>query len=301
MEKQEKIAVILLIIVAITWGGTFLPVSHTIKLINVPSFLAWRFLFAAFFMWIIFYKMVKFDKFALILGAISGFFLFIDFTAQTYALNYIFSSQVAFIVGLNVIFVPFLAFLLLKQKIQIFSILSAIIAGFGLYFLSNAKNLCFGFGEILALLSSFSYAAHVVFTAIAIQKVKILPLVVTQFLIMSFLSFITAIFFEKNISNYAILGGLEFVFEKTFLLTLIFCVLVATIFAFVVQSWAQKFISSEKTALIYTLEPVSAGFIGYFMGLENLNLNQIFGAFLIIFAIFLAEFSKKLVNFIFKN
>lgn len=298
--KKEKIAIILLIIVAITWGATFLPVSHTIKLINVPSFLAWRFLLAAVLMWVIFAKKVKFDKISLIFGGILGISLFLDFTLQTYALNYIYSSKVAFIVGLNIVFVPFLAFILIGQKIEIFSIFSVILAGIGLYFLSGSKNLEFEIGEILALISSISYAAHIVITAIAIRKTKILALVVTQFFAMSFLSFFTAIFFCQTSQN-SLIGGLEFIFDKVFLMTLLFCVLIATIFAFGVQSWAQKSVSSEKTALIYTLEPVSAGFIGYFIGLEYLNISQIFGAFMIICAIFLAEFGKKLVKFMFKN
>lgn len=51
----------------------------------------------------------------------------------------------------------------------------------------------------------------------------------------------------------------------------------------------QQFTTATKTAVIFTMEPVSAAIYGYFAGNEILTLIQIFGAILIIFATLVAE------------
>ena len=66
------------------------------------------------------------------------------------------------------------------------------------------------------------------------------------------------------------------------------------------QTWAQKYTSAAKTAVIFTLEPVSAGIIGYFFG-EHLNSLQIFGAVLIIIGILISEVAENLYNVLIKK
>jgi drug/metabolite transporter (DMT)-like permease len=57
----------------------------------------------------------------------------------------------------------------------------------------------------------------------------------------------------------------------------------------------QQFTTPTKTAVIFSMEPVSAGIYGYFVGNELLSSIQLFGATLIILALLLAEikFKKK--------
>jgi len=56
----------------------------------------------------------------------------------------------------------------------------------------------------------------------------------------------------------------------------------------------QQFTTATKTAVIFTMEPVSAAIYGYFVGNEILTSIQLFGAVLIISATLVAEldFSK---------
>lgn len=280
-----------LVLVAVSWGGTFIPVQMSMAHIDVFSFLFWRFTLAAFFMWLFSLKFgIKFDKKSVIYGWILGLMLLCDFACQTYALNFTLSSSVAFVLGLNIVIVPFLLFVFLKKKISIFAVIGAITAFLGLYFLSGTGGLTLGFGESLTIISAFMYALHIVFTGVYVSKTNIYALVVMQFVCVSVCSFFLAIFSNHQIypNQITILNNLIFSPAPIVAFSLIITALVATVFAFFVQTLAQRHVAPVKTVLIFALEPVSAGIIGYFFG-ENLSNLQIFGAILILTGILTSE------------
>ena len=51
----------------------------------------------------------------------------------------------------------------------------------------------------------------------------------------------------------------------------------------------QKFTTPAKTAIIFTMEPVSAGVFGYYFAGEQFYATQLFGAGLILFGMLSAE------------
>ena len=55
----------------------------------------------------------------------------------------------------------------------------------------------------------------------------------------------------------------------------------------------QQYTSASKTAIIFTMEPVSAALFGVYVGNEFLSSYQIFGAVLIVLATLLAELKWK--------
>lgn len=299
--SKTLIAKISLIIIAIGWGATFLPIQKALYYINVPSFLFFRFLFSGIFMYLASLEFgLKFDKSSLIFGVILGFFMFLDFIFQIYALKFTYSSTVAFIIGLNIVIVPFLVCFFFKIKLSLKAILSAFLAVVGLFLLSNTKGFGLGLGEALALISAFAYAFHVIYTGKFVKNCNIYALLIVQFFTVSFLTLIYAILFAKTTPNsYKILGGFEIWLSLNFIYILIFTVIFATIIAFFVQTKAQIYLSPTQTALILSLEPVSAGFIGYFIGKELLSTAQIFGAVLIIISILVSElnFAKFIGKF----
>ena len=109
----EYRADILLLTVAIAWGVTFLMVQEAIDSTPVYSFLFFRFFLASILMFFISYKYLKeINNKTIIYGVVLGSFLFSAFASQTFGLVYTKSSIVAFITGLNVICVPFLALII---------------------------------------------------------------------------------------------------------------------------------------------------------------------------------------------
>ena len=282
-----------LLFVAIVWGCTFVPVQRALHSGDVFSFLFWRFLAASIFTYLACLRFgVKFDRGTIGRGVFCGLMLFCDFSCQTIALDYALSSTVAFILGLNVVIVPFLMLVFFGKKVGASAFGGAVVALLGLYFLSGASGAVgFGIGERLTLVSAFSYALHIVFTGVCARKSNLYGFVIVQFICVCVCALIAAVFvphaeFEGEIK---VLGNLIFSPNFDFVFALVLTSIFATVAAFVIQTMAQnRGISEIKTVLIFALEPVSAGVMGYAFG-EKLSALQILGAALILAGILLSE------------
>jgi len=282
-----------LLFVAIVWGCTFVPVQRALHSGDVFSFLFWRFLAASIFTYLACLRFgVKFDRGTIGRGVFCGLMLFCDFSCQTIALDYALSSTVAFILGLNVVIVPFLMLAFFGKKVGASAFGGAVVALLGLYFLSGASGAVgFGIGERLSLISAFAYALHIVFTGVCARKSNLYGFVIVQFVCVAACAFIAAVFvphaeFEGEIK---VLGNLIFSPSFDFVFALVLTSIFATVAAFVIQTMAQnRGVSEIKTVLIFALEPVSAGIMGYAFG-EKLSALQILGAALILAGILLSE------------
>lgn len=288
-KLQEFKADTLLVSVAIAWGVTFLMVQEAIDTTPVYSFLFFRFFIAFILMFFISYKHLStIDLKTVFYGLVLGFILFSGFATQTFGLAYTKSSIVAFITGLNVICVPFLAYFIFKDKVRRNVLVASLIAVFGLYFLTMSGQLRFGKGEFLTLICAFCFAFHIIFTGKFSKEVNVFVLVLFQFLSVAVLSLCFSLVLEDRTFN------LEYnnAFIKAVIVTAVF----ATVYAFLIQTYMQQFTTATKTAIIFTMEPVSAAFYGYFAGGEILTTIQIIGAFLIIFSTLVAEIKFEKVK-----
>lgn len=276
----------LLLTVAVAWGITFLMVQDAIETVPVYAFLFWRFGIATILMAIIAYKYFnELNRQSIIYGIILGLFLFAGFATQTFGLSHTKSSIIAFLTGLNVIFVPFLAFVIFKQHVRKMVFIGSILAVVGLYMLTMSGKLTIGLGETLGLICAAFFALQIVFTDIYSKKVNVFMLVLFQFITVTILSLI----FSLSLDNVTFNLDFNYIFLKAVIITSIF----ATVYAFLIQTYMQQFTTPTKTAIIFAMEPVSAGIFGYFVGNELLTSIQIYGAVLILFAVLLAEIKFK--------
>lgn len=286
-KSKEFLADLALVAVAVVWGVTFLPMAQALHTNGVFTLLFWRFLMAFFLMVLISLAFVrKIDANSIKYGAILGVFLFAGFAFQTFALKYALSSSVAFITGLNVVFVPFIVFLFFKQKVYIYSFAGAFLSAIGLYFLSSGE-FGLGLGELLSVICAFAYALQIVFTGVFVKRCELYALVCMQFLTICALSLICAVIFEGTA-----MPNFDTEFYKAVIITAVF----ATVFAFFVQNAMQRYTTPMKTSLIFTLEPVSAGVLGYFVGGERFSALQIGGALVILAGILLSEIGSYYKN-----
>lgn len=276
----------LLLTVAIAWGVTFLMVQDAIKTVPVYAFLFWRFFIATILMFIISYKYLnQINKQTIIYGVILGLFLFSGFATQTFGLTFTKSSIVAFITGLNVIIVPFLAFFIFKDYVRRMVFVGSVFAVIGLYLLTMSGTLTIGIGEILTLFCAAFFALQILYTDKFSKRVNVFLLVLFQFLTVTVLSLV----FSLSMDDVTFNLDFDYVFLKAVIITSIF----ATVYAFLVQTYMQQFTTPTKTAIIFSFEPVSAGVFGYLMANETLNHTQIIGAIIILFAVLLAEIKIK--------
>lgn len=276
----------LLLTVSVAWGVTFLMVQEAIDTTPVYAFLFYRFALASIVMFFIAYKYLKeIDKRTILSGILLGTFLFLGFATQTFGLLYTQSSIVAFITGLNVIAVPFLAYVIFKDVVRKNVFIAALVAICGLYLLTMSGTLSIGKGEILTLACAFLFGAHIVYTGKYSKEYNVYLLVFVQLLTITFYSLAFSLMFDD------VTFAIEF--DSPFYKAVIVTALFATVYAFLIQTYMQQFTTATKTAIIFTMEPVSAAFYGYYVGGEILTSIQIIGAVLIIVATLIAELRLK--------
>ena len=288
-KLYELRADLLLLSVAIAWGVTFLMVQDAINTTPVYAFLFFRFAIASILMFFIAYKYLnEINKKTILYGIILGLFLFSAFATQTFGLAYTKSSIVAFITGLNVIVVPFLAYFIFKDYISKNVLIATVIAVVGLYLLTMSGALTIGKGELLTLICAFLFALQIIFTGKFSKEVNVFLLVLFQLLTVTVLSLI----FSLSLDDVTFNLTYDYVFFKAVLITAVF----ATVYAFLIQTYMQQFTTATKTAIIFAMEPVSASVFAYISVGEVLTNIQLSGAILIVFATVVAElkFKRKL-------
>ena len=143
-------------------------------------------------------------------------------------------------------FTPILCFVLFKKNPGKFAWLGFAVALVGLYFLSGAKGLSIGLGEVLLLITALGWASHLLAVDYAAKSAPPLRATAISFFVAAVFSTIAALILEDCTvqavldSKYAILfGGL-----------------ISVGASYTCQALGQKDADPNFAALIYCLEPV---------------------------------------------
>ena len=275
-------AALLLLITTFFWGVTFTIVKDAINLVDVFVFLSQRFLLASGIM--LPFALLRRDMLnrrLLLHGGILGCLLFASYAFQTVALKYTSASNTGFLTGLSVVLVPFFDALLFRQQIGRSVRWGVGLALAGLILLCSKGSLSFNYGDALATACGACVALHLLFTSRFARHAEsdVYLLTTLQLLAVGALSLGTAAFHGQRV----------FVWHQELFWTLAICVLIATVFAFLVQTSMQRFISPSHTALIFCTEPVFGAGYAYLAGGERLGIYGYLGAGLILAGMIISE------------
>jgi drug/metabolite transporter (DMT)-like permease len=278
-----------LILVSIVWGSTFFIIKDTVGTVNefLIVFIRSTLAFIAMFLFQIFKDRKKlWNRKAFIYGSVMGILMAITYGAQTIGLKYTSTGHSAFITSSAVIIVPFILFFLYKSKLLKVDMLAVSIVFAGLFLLTYDVETKMNIGDIITIITAVSYAFHVVLAGRYVKKADTLSLVTYQFFAASVVSLIAFFIFNQDtitISTKA--WG-----------SLLYLGLIGTLFCYFIAVWIQKYVSSLKVAIIFSLEPVFAAIIGYFAIHEILNTKELAGATLILFGVIVHSILKNKSN-----
>ena len=276
----------LLLLVTIIWGSTFFIVKDTVSSVNENMIVFGRTFLAAISM--ILFLLLKnkaslLNKKAIKYGTILGFLLAITYISQTIGLKFTSSGHSAFITGSAVVMVPIILFFFYQKKTSTKSTLAIMIVTMGLFLLTFDPASKINYGDAITLVTALSCAAHIVLAGIFVKKADVLAIITWQFISASIMSFIAFIITDNN-----------FVMPDDKAIGAIFYLgFMGTLFCYFVSVWAQKYVSSIKVALIFSLEPVFAALFGYFILNEVLNNKELTGAALIMSGIIWDQIYKN--------
>lgn len=293
--KKSTIFKLALVFVAVSWGGGF-PVTKVVLDSGMApnAIMAIRFLLASFLIFtFIILKRIEIKKEEKKLGLYAGVILGIGFSLQTIGLKYTTPAKNAFITGAYVVLVPFLLWALTKKRPKLIVYISSIICFIGIGFLSLDGELGVKYGDFLTLLSAIFFALQISFIGANISGKN--PIVINAFQMLSggILTLLLNIFFE----NFSLINSRINLLQ---IMAIGFLVVFNTLIAYLVQTIAQKYVSSSTAALILATEILFGAITSMiFMG-EHITIKAIIGGILIFISVILAEadydFDKLLRN-----
>ncbi len=277
---SEKKAELLLLGVGILWGFGFVSTDMLLEGGMGPfTLIGVRFILAVLFLAIFYFKRLKIKKGEIGSLLLIGSALYLGFAGQTMAMNYTSTTNVSFITGLNIVFVPFAALLISKKQIEIKNIIAALIGMSGLYFLTGGMN-GLASGDVLALLGASAFAIHIAMIGKFAKNIDIIKLAVWQMFICAILGFATAF-----IINEPVISSINTMNVSVALFTGI----VPSALCFLGQNIGLKYTDEAKGSLILATESLWGAIFAILILGESFGINIVFGSILMIIAIVIDE------------
>lgn len=211
-------------------------------------------------------------------GALAGIVLFMAATLQQFGIEETTAGKAGFITGLYVLFVPVLG-LLVGERTRGATWVGAVIAAVGLYLLSVTNEFTIGRGDLLVLACAVGWAVHVLVIARLSPRTDPLRLACVQFAWTAVLSFLGALLTEhvtaaqlRAATGAILYGGV--------------C---SVGIAYTLQVVGQRYAPPAHAAILLSGEAVFAALGGWWLLEERLNERELSGCALMLAGILASQ------------
>jgi drug/metabolite transporter (DMT)-like permease len=254
-------ALVALVVVTAVWGVTFVQVKDAVEVYPLFAFLAVRFSIATVTLAIPGAgRLRSLGPRGFGAGVLLGLFLAAGYALQTAGLQRTTPSSAGFITGLYVVLVPLVALVLFRERIGRGVWVGAGLALAGLAMLSGV-HAGSAFGDLLVLGCAAAFGFQIPLTGRFAPRYDPLALTLVQMLT-AFVGFAVIA---------VVVGEVKVPHGWTVWAALLVTGVFASALAYLIQTWAQRRISAARTAIIYAMEPVFAGFFGYLLAGDRLG------------------------------
>jgi drug/metabolite transporter (DMT)-like permease len=217
-----------------------------------------------------------------------GVYTFLGFAFQAIGLETTTASRSAFLLYLNVKFVPFLALLLFKRSIHPLSWLSATFALIGTSLLSTDGG-SFNTGDLWCICAAIASAMFIIRLDGFSKIYNAAQLNALSFLSVAFFCGIWVLgdmLYSSNLDNIASTVLTPFI-ENPW--PLIYLGIITTGLCNYIQTIGQRKIPAEKAAIIYSLDPLYGAFFSWLWLNEQMGYQGIVGGLLILTGVYVAS------------
>ncbi|MGN0267581.1 MAG: DMT family transporter [Lachnospiraceae bacterium] len=272
-----------LILVTIIWGGGFVASDLALESMKPFQIMTVRFLLASVLMGLISCRSLKgMTKEEIRAGSLMGVALFAAFALQIIGLQYTTPSKNAFLTALNVVIVPFIAFLILKKKVGAKGIIGALMSVAGVALLSLNGDLSLGLGDGLTLLCAVGFAFQIFLTGEFVKKYRATVLNLVQMVTAFLLSFISLFCF----------GETAFQVTQTGWLSVLYLGVISTTVCYLLQTASQKYVDETKAAIILSMESVFGTLFSIILLHEVITPRMVAGCAIILTAVIISNMSE---------
>ncbi len=282
MNRSLK-AHLLLGLVTLVWGATFVVIKNALAEISPLLFNAIRMSLAAIALFVIFRKKLRgIKRQSIISGFVVGVFLFLGYQFQTTGLRLTTPSKSAFLTGVSVVLVPVFLALFWRRRISHWTLFGVICAFVGLFLMtipSGGALQGVNFGDILSAGCAVGFAFQIIFTGRATTHHPFVQISCVMMASCAALMWLTIPLIERPHMQWT----------PNVLWAIAVTGLLGTAAAFTIQAWAQQFTPPTHTALIFSLEPVFAWMTSFVVLGERLGVRATAGAGLILAGVMISE------------
>jgi drug/metabolite transporter (DMT)-like permease len=275
-----------LALVAVIWGGTFVIVKQALTDISTLYFLFLRFSLASVCMALLFapgFRKMQWREVrrGLARGAVAGLLLWLGYILQTLGLKYTSAGNSGFLTGLYIVLVPLIGAAIFRRRPGGREVGGILVAAVGMVVMtlpSLEANFHMNPGDLLTLACAAAFACHLLTLGYYSQRETTEALALGQIACAAILS-ACALTIEPPRAVWS--GALWMALGVT--------AVFATAAAFFLQTWAQRYTTATRTALIFALEPVVALAAAVWLGGEALTGYAVAGGALILAGILAVE------------
>lgn len=281
--KGSGLATLGLLAVTAIWGSTFVMIKDVVGRMLPIDFLAVRFAIAAVVMLLLFAVPVRqLGRAQLLRGLALGLLYGVAQWLQTEGIALTSPSVSGFVTGMYVVFTPFLALAIFRQRFPASTWVAVVLAMVGLGILA-LNGFSVSLGVWLTLASAALYALHIVglghwskpgdaFGMSAIQMVGI-----------------AIVCLLATLPHH----GPSLPPDGKAWVAIIYMALIAGALAMLVQTWAQAHMPATRAAIVMTTEPVFAAGFAVVLGVDALTTRMVFGGGLVLAAMYLVELAPR--------
>ena len=285
---KKWLAIGALILVTVIWGGGFVASDIALESMKPFQIMMVRFLLASVLMGVISRGQQKSEEKlkdragAIKAGILMGVTLFMGFAFQIIGLQYTTPSKNAFLTALNVVIVPFIAFVILKKKIGAKGIIGAVMSVFGVALLSLNGDFTVSLGDGLTLFCAVGFAFQIFFTSEFVKKYPASVLNTVQMFTAFVLSAISLMIFGENDFQVTTQGWLSALYLGA----------VSTTICYLLQTACQKYIDETKAAIILSMESVFGTIFSILILHEVVTVRMVIGCAVILAAVIISNMSE---------
>lgn len=273
---MKRFADLVLASTSLIWGGMFVVAKAALEDISSVLYLALRFTLAAAVLGLFYRRSIRFSWPAIGLGGI----LMAGYVLQTIGLQTTTPSKSAFLTGGYIVLVPFLSWLVYRNKARTAEIVGVLAATIGMSLLSlQGESLTVERGDALTIAAAMAFAVHIVLLGHLATREASGNLAFLQVASAALVAWLLLPLAEVPVIRW----------RPAVILAVVGGGLLATAFAFLAQTWAQQYISPTRAALIFMLEPVFAWLVAWWWTGEVLTGRAAAGAGLILAGVLLVE------------
>jgi len=227
-------------------------------------------------------EIIKALPVGLLLGVVSAGIYF----TQSVGLQTVSSPRAGFITSLYIILIPLLSPIFNAGKPTQHEWGSLGLALLGLFFLLNPKAESLGMGDLLIFASAILVAVHIhCVKKFSTRALKPSALAFWQIVVILMTSFLFVPWGSVHTTS--------FDWNSAAVISVLVCALVVTHGAFWLQTTCQKNSTPERTAVIFSLEPLFGAFFALMLLKESLSEVAGIGACLLLASVFVSTWGKK--------